>query len=100
MPKTDQSSVSALADALTIDAFDQFRNVSRRAGLPLAITNAFAAYKTAVDFALLATNAQADGNPDEVKKLVGWAFSALADMGVELSRLLDCGGATADYPAH
>lgn len=44
----NQSSLSALADALTIDAFDQFRSAVHRADLPLSIINAFAAYKAAV----------------------------------------------------
>lgn len=90
MPNTNQS---ALADALTIDAFDQFRSAAHRAELPLAVINAFAAYKTAVDFALLATNAD---HPDAVK-LVGWAFSTLGDMRAELAVLASAG---TNYPAH
>lgn len=97
MPKTDQSTLFALADTLTIDAFDQFRSAAQRAELPLPVINAFAAYKTAVDFALLAAKAHGSADHPEAMKLVGWAFSTLGDMRAELAMMT---GAGANYPDH
>ena len=67
--------------ALAIDAFDRFRNAAHGAGAPLAIINAFADYKAAVDFALEAAEASAAGNVAKAGELLGWSGHALAGMG-------------------
>lgn len=76
------------ADALTIHAFDRFREASQRAGLPLTVINAFADYKSAVDFALQAAEADTMGNAAEVEKLLGWSRNTLVEMERELTALV------------
>lgn len=100
MPKPHNSSLTDLSDALTIDAFDQFRSAAHGADLPLAIINAFAAYKTAVDFALLATAEQGNSDQRRAKELVDWALGALKDMRAELGKLDYHDAPDVDYPAH
>lgn len=75
-------------DALTIHAFDSFRDAANRAGLPLPVINAFADYKASVDFVLQAAEADAAGDADEAEKLIGWSRNALAGMEWELAALV------------
>lgn len=82
------TTLSDATDALTIHAFDRFREAAHAAGLPLCVINAFADYKAAVDFALRAAEADAAGNTVEVEKLVGWSANALAGMERELASLV------------
>jgi len=81
------ASLAAVGEALTIGAFESFRNAAHRAGLPLAVINAFADYKSAVDFTLQAHEADAAGNANEVEKLLSWSRNALAEMNRELASL-------------
>jgi hypothetical protein len=81
------ATIAPLGEALTVTAFDSFRDAAHRAGLPLAVVNAFADYKSAVDFLLQAVEADAAGNAPEAEKLVGWSRNALAGMERELSAL-------------
>jgi len=88
MLNPSSATIAAMSEALTITAFDSFRNAAHRAGLPLALVNALADYKSAVDFILQAAEADASGKATEAEKLVGWSRNALAGMDRELTLLV------------
>lgn len=88
MNRTDFAPAANAADALTIHAFDRFRDAAHGAGLPLPAINAFAEFKSAVDFAFLSLEAAHKGDVAEAEKLALWVDAKLADMDAELAKLV------------